>query len=97
MAVAVALAIEVIVAALALAGPRPGRFGWQMYSGVPVVPTVHAVTGDREVEVDVNDWLVTSRFEIDYSDLARSSGCRLTGADFIRITFADGEETVRCS
>jgi hypothetical protein len=89
-AVAIGLAIQVVVAAWALTGERPGRYGWQMYSTAVEVPRLWAIHGDDEREVTVTETLVHPRGDIDWAALVRDQGCELVEADEIRYELPDG-------
>jgi len=95
--VAVGLALELAVAAIVFTAPRPGRFGWQMYSAVPYIPAAWAVVDGREQPLDVAGMLVNSRAEIDFVALVRERACAVAGADELRIELTDGSmEQVDC-
>jgi hypothetical protein len=89
-AVAIGLVIQVVVAGWALAGDRPGRYGWQMYSAAVEVPRLWAVDGDDEREATVTELLVHPRGDIDWAALVRDRGCELVDADEIRYELPDG-------
>lgn len=96
--VAIALAVQVAVASAAFLGPRPSRYGWQMYTAVPYIPRVWGISGEDEREVAIDQLLVNARAEIDYVALIRSRGCDLVDADALRIEHDDARvETVMCS
>jgi hypothetical protein len=44
------MALAILVPALALAAPRPARFGWQMYSVAEPAPRAWLEAGDGTVE-----------------------------------------------
>ena len=95
--VAIGLALELVVAAIVFTAPRPGRFGWQMYSAVPYIPTVWATVDGAEQPIELAEVLINSRAEIDFVGLARDRGCEIAGADEVRIELIDGTfETVDC-
>jgi hypothetical protein len=95
--VAVGLAVQVVVAGAALIEPRPARYGWQMYSGMPVNPPAWSVVDGEQHELRINDLLLHPRAEIDRVALLRNRACELTGADAIRFEPASGPvETVEC-
>jgi hypothetical protein len=95
--VVVGLALELVVAAIVFTAPRPGRFGWQMYSALPYRPTMWAVVNGAEEPFELADVLVNSRAEIDFVELARDRGCEIAGADEVRIELIDGSvESVDC-
>lgn len=95
--VVIGLALQVMVASVGFAGPRPGRYGWQMYSGVPSVPRVWAVSNGHEQQVDLRDLLVHPRAEIDLAAVVRSQGCVIIDAEAIRVELDDDRvETITC-
>jgi hypothetical protein len=97
LVVGIGLLLELVVAAVAFTAPRPGRFGWQMYSAVPYVPAVWLTIDGREEPFDLSEALVNSRAEIDYVSLVRDRGCEMGATDMVRIELADGSfERVTC-
>jgi hypothetical protein len=95
--VAVLLMLQVLAAVIVAFGPRPGPYGWQMYSATPFKPNAWAVRADTAERLSVDDLLVNDRTEIDYVALLRTHGCEVTGADAIRIELADSTiEEVAC-
>lgn len=63
------LALQVGVPLAALAGPRPARFGWHMYSAVRGLPEVAVRLHTGGVErVDAATLLARPRGEADYAD-----------------------------
>lgn len=95
--VAIGLALELVVAVIVFTAPRPGRFGWQMYSAVPFIPSVWAMVDGAEQPIELGESLVNSRAEIDFIGLARDRGCEIVRADAVRIELPDGTfETVDC-
>jgi hypothetical protein len=84
--IAIFLALQVAVPAIALFGPRPARFGWQMYSALPPVPKAWTVAADgSEKPVDLATLFAAQRAEIDYESVLREGLCDATGANAIRI------------
>jgi hypothetical protein len=97
---AVFLAIQLVVPAAALFGPRPARFAWHMYSALPPVPEAWIVHADGSTEVvDVTGLFVVPRAEIDYAEALRGRLCDVSGAVEIQVRpDADGPmETIRCT
>lgn len=95
--IVVALALQVVIASVSLAGPRPGRYSWQMYSAVPAVPEVWSTADGEERPFDIRDALIHARAELDYLEVVRTKGCELTGADAVRYEGSGGvSETVSC-
>ena len=80
------LAIQLLLPAVLLVGPRPARFGWQMYSTAADLPTVVAVDASgHERTVDVASLLAGPRAEVDYVPLLVDQGCRLVEAETLLI------------
>jgi hypothetical protein len=87
------LALQLAVPAVALFGPRPARFAWQMYSALPDVPKAFAVEADgTEHPVDLQRLFAVQRAEIDYASVLRTGLCDATGSSAIRLEFADGRD-----
>jgi hypothetical protein len=95
--VALGLVMQVFVAAGALTGDRPARYGWQMYSAAVEMPRLWVVDGEEEREVSLIDTLVQPRGDIDWAALVRERGCDLVDAEAIRYELADGTRaTLEC-
>jgi hypothetical protein len=96
--VAAFLAIQVIVPAAALFGPRPARFSWQMYSALPDMPRAWVVEPDgSETALDLGQLFAVQRAEIDYAAVLRAGLCDATGAAAVRIQPAHAEaEVIPC-
>lgn len=64
------LAVQLIVPAAQLFQPdRPGRFGWQMYSGRTEHPTVKLIRADGSARtVSLPKQFAAMRMEIDYDE-----------------------------
>ncbi len=87
------LLVQVAVPVVALFGPRPGRFAWQMYSALPDVPRAWTVAADgSEQPVDLDALFAVQRAEIDYVAVLRTGLCDATGAPAVRIQADDGDE-----
>ena len=75
------LVLQLLVPAIMLFRPRPQRFGWQMFTSVPVVPrlVLHRTTGRRDT-VDVNRYFAIRRPEVALGGLGlvASHVCRVT-------------------
>ena len=68
--------VQVLVPVVALFGPRPGRFAWQMYSALPDVPRAWTVAADgSEQPVDLDALFAVQRAEIDYAAVLRTGLC----------------------
>ena len=90
------LAVQLLVPALALVGPRPSPFGWQMYSSLPQVPDAWTVDADGTVSaVDVQAFFTVPRAEIDYVAALRAGLCEVTEAEAIIIRAPRAAESER--
>jgi len=96
--VAAFLCLQLAIPVVALFGPRPGRFAWQMYSALPDVPQAWIVEADgHELQVDLSRLFAVRRAEIDYVAVLRAGLCDATGAAVIRIQPAQAPaELVAC-
>ncbi|HEX3220062.1 MAG TPA: hypothetical protein VHU77_08585 [Candidatus Limnocylindria bacterium] len=96
--IAAFLVVQLLVPTIALFGPRPARFGWQMYSALPDVPRAFVVEADgSEHEIDLQHLFAVQRAEIDYVAVLRTGVCDATSATAIRLVLADGEsQEVSC-
>jgi hypothetical protein len=91
------LAWQVAVPVLGLFGPRPGRFGWQMYASFPAPPRAWLVRANGSEDlVDLGSLFAVERAEIDYARALRTGLCDATDATAIRVEQPDGEVTVTC-
>jgi hypothetical protein len=98
LAVAAFLVVQLAVPTVALFGPRPARFAWQMYSALPPVPEASVVWADgHEEPVDLSSLFAVQRAEIDYAAVLRAGLCGATGAAAVRIKLSDGGiEEIAC-
>ena len=96
--VAIFLAIQVVVPAVALFGPRPSRFAWQMYSALPDMPLAWTVSADgSEQAIDLGQLFAVQRAEIDYAAVLRTGLCDATGARAVKIQPANAApELIEC-
>lgn len=97
--IAAFLVVQLAVPVVALFGPRPSRFAWQMYSALPPVPEAWAIDADgNETAIELGTLFAVQRAEIDYEAVLRSGLCDTVEAAAIRIVgLADGRsETIRC-
>ena len=70
------LIVQVAVPLAALAGPRPGRFGWQMFTTYAPIPRVWTETIDGSLsEVDLEALLVNPRPETDLTPALAAALC----------------------
>ena len=66
--VAAWLVIQIALPLAALAGPRPGRFGWQMYTTITALPVVaEELRSGQQRPIDVEALLARPRAEADYA------------------------------
>jgi hypothetical protein len=87
------LTIQVIVPVAALFGPRPARFGWQMYSALPDLPQAWTVAADgTEEEIALASLFAIQRAEIDYTAVLRSGLCDVTDAPAVKVQAPDAQE-----
>lgn len=97
--IVVFVAVQVVVATVALFGPRPARWSWQMYSGGrPQVDFVIVRDNGTRDAVEIADYVSNRRAEIDYAEVLPAYLCQVeTDAASITITPADTPATeVRC-
>jgi hypothetical protein len=97
--VAAFLAIQLVVPATALFGPRPARFAWHMYSALPEVPRAWTVGADGDEQpVDLGSLFAVQRAEIDYAAVLRAGLCDATGAAAVKIQLTDTapSELIEC-
>lgn len=74
--IAVFLAVQLLVPALALFGPRPARFAWQMYSGARTQASFAIVQADgATVDVALSDYLGKPRLDIDFATVLPAHIC----------------------
>jgi hypothetical protein len=95
MAVLVAtfLVAQVMVPVVALFGPRPARFGWQMYSALPDVPHAWTVAADGSEEpIDLAALFAVQRAEIDYAAVLRAGLCGAVDAPAVKVQPANATE-----
>lgn len=72
------LAVQIGVPTIALFGPRPARFAWQMYSGVRTPASFEIVRGDGSTEdVVLMDYLGQPRGDIDLIDILPAHICEV--------------------
>lgn len=96
--VVVFLVWQLAVPTLALLGPRPERFGWQMYSAFPPLPeawTVDASGGETPVDVKLHFGQL--RAEIDFAAALRAGLCDASGAVAVKVSDPRGTtEVIEC-
>ena len=60
------LVVQVVVPAVQLLGPRPARFGWQMFAAHTIAPAFIVENADgRHARVDVDDFFAFRRGDLD--------------------------------
>ena len=99
MVIVAFLLVQIAVPLVALFGPRPGRFAWQMYSALPDVPRAWTVAADgSEQRVDLDVLFAVRRAEMDYVGVLRTGLCDATGAPAVKIQANDGDwpELIAC-
>jgi hypothetical protein len=82
----------------ALMGPRPERFGWQMYSAFPNLPKAWTIDaqGD-ETAVEVKRFFGQLRAEIDFAAALRAGLCDASGAVAVKVAEPRGTtEVIEC-
>ena len=91
--VAAFLAVQVLVPVVALFGPRPARFSWQMYSALPSVPLAWTVAADgTEQPIDIGPFFAVQRAEIDYTAVLRAGLCDQVLAPAVKIQADEAQE-----
>lgn len=95
---AVFLVWQLAMPTAALFGPRPERFGWQMYSAFPPLPQAWTVDASgAETPVDVKRFFAQLRAEIDFAAALRAGLCDASGAVAVRISDPRGTtEVIEC-
>lgn len=84
------LAIQVAIPLVQLAGERPERFGWQMFSASREHPDFEVVKADGSVQaVDANDYLGYLRLEMEFADELAAHLCEI-GPDTTAVRISDG-------
>lgn len=78
LAITIFLGVQILVPLAALAGPRPARFSWQMYSGIRTHQTFTLQFEDGSTrEVVSGDYLVHPRAETDHTTWLPEHACRV--------------------
>jgi hypothetical protein len=84
--IAAFLAVQLLVPMVALFGPRPARFSWQMYSALPRVPHAWTIAADgTERPMDLGALFAVQRSEIDYTAVLRAGLCDLTDDPVVKV------------
>jgi hypothetical protein len=89
---------QLAVPTIALFGPRPERFGWQMYSSFPDLPKAWVVDASGvETPVEVKQFFAQLRAEIDFAAALRAGLCGASGAVAVKVADPRGAtEVVSC-
>jgi hypothetical protein len=95
---AIFLVWQLAMPTAALFGPRPQRFGWQMYSTFPDLPKAWTMDGAGvETQVEVRHYFAQLRAEVDFAAALRAGLCDASGAVAIKVSDPRGTtETVQC-
>ncbi len=95
LAIALFVGVQIIVPLVALAGPRPARFSWQMYSGIRTHQTFTLQFEDGTTRpVIAGDYLVHPRADTDHTTWLPDHACRAE-ADLAAVLIEQpGHETV---
>lgn len=99
--IAVAVALFVVPATILLAGAKPSRFGFQMYSGYGTVSATWQDRAGRVHDIDLSDHLANDRIEVDWTTFLPEELCtRISDAVRVEVsrTQPGGDErrSVRC-
>ena len=94
VAIVLFVTVQLVLASAALLGPRPGRFGWQMYSGYVPVPAVwrEDATGTLH-QIDVERLIAYGRAEIDFTSALVRSVCTQPDTAAVVTAVEDGRRS----
>lgn len=73
--VGVVVALFAVPAAILLVGPKPSRFGFQMYSGYGVLSATWQDASGALHDVDLHDHLANDRIEVDWTTFLPEELC----------------------
>jgi len=91
------IVIQLAMPILALAEPRPARFGWQMYTAVPSLPRVTVEDAEGRTQwVDVTDLVARGRADADFSTGLVDHLCEAGDVVAVHIRMDDQEDRVPC-
>lgn len=91
------LALQLTLPILALAGPRPTGFGWQMFTAYAPPPTVSVELADGSVvEVELLELLAHPRPEADLDTAIVAALCGRDGVVAVTLTELDAPRRVPC-
>lgn len=95
---AIFLVWQLVVPTAALFGPRPQRYGWQMYSTFPALPKAWTIDAQGvATPVEVKQYFANARAEMDFAAALRAGLCDASGAVAVKVSDPRGTtETVRC-
>jgi hypothetical protein len=96
--IAIFLVWQLVVPVAALLGPRPQRFGWQMYSTFPELPKAWSVdAAGVETPLEVKQFFAQLRAEVDFAAALRAGLCDASGAVAVKVSDPRGiTETIPC-
>lgn len=91
------LLVQLAIPALALSEPRPARFGWQMYTAVPTLPTVRIEAADGSLSpVDLGGLVARGRADADFSSALADHLCATTDAAAVLLDSRGDSRRVAC-
>jgi hypothetical protein len=89
------LVVQIAAPAWQLTRPRPARFGWQMYAGLPQASAFQAVHRDGSVTTaPLEDYIIRPRDDLDLLRYLPPAICARTGAVAVRYVAAPGLQPV---
>jgi hypothetical protein len=92
-----AIVAQLAIPALALTGPRPTRFGWQMFTTMAPAPSVWTEEADGSLRpVDLDALLVHGRPETDLTPALVATLCEGTGVRAVVVEGLDGRSRNPC-
>lgn len=95
--VIVFLALQLTVPLLSLAGPRPARLGWQMFSDLAPMPAVWLEDASGTLHpIDLDQLLAYGRPEVRLDGPLVRALCRRPGATAVVISRNDDPRRVPC-
>jgi hypothetical protein len=95
--IAAFLAVQLTLPILALAGPRPTGFGWQMFTAYAPPPTVSIEMADGSVvPIELADLLAHPRPEADLHTPIVADLCEREDVVAVILTAVGGDRRVAC-
>ncbi|NOT00826.1 MAG: hypothetical protein HOP29_09380 [Phycisphaerales bacterium] len=71
-------AVPIIVPLVQLPADRPARFGWQMYSGIKIIPQFEVIGADGGMRpITLTDFVANVRADLRYDDVLPKHLCRV--------------------